>query len=80
MNCWVVIVFVLKREFQRKEEKGKRKNQEKKKALGRKNGVEWMNVWVLENKLDLSLKSCVLWGFSVENTLGSLEEAQGSFL
>ena len=50
-----------------------REGKEKKKALGGKNGVEWVNVWVLENKFDSSLKSCVLWGFWVKNTLESLE-------
>ena len=35
---------------------------------------------MLENKLYLSLKSSVFWGFWVENTLGSLEEARRGFL
>ena len=60
---------------------GKReKNPKKKGRFENENGVEGVSAWVLENKLDLSLKSCVFWGFWVENTVESLEEAQGGFL
>ena len=75
LNFGIFIMFVWRVNFKGKKKENERKF-EKKKALGRKNGVEWIRAWVLENKLDSSLKSYVLWGFWVKNTLGSVEEAQ----
>ena len=73
-----IVVLIGWKPEERREGK-ERENQKKEKKLWVENGVEWVSAWVLENKLDLGLKSCVFLRYWVENTLGSLEKAQRGF-